>query len=330
MTGDNTSGLTMKAWVASGYGGPEVLALKDVPRPTPGDDEVLVRIRATTVTAGDARLRSLNLPRGFGVIGRLMFGFTRPRQPVFGSEFSGIVEEVGRRVDSFKPGDAVMGSTEVSLGCHAQFRAMSATRAIVHKPASLSFHEAACLCFGANTALHYLRKAKLAAGERMLVVGASGAVGSAMVQLAVHEGARVTGVASARNLELVRSLGAAAVVDYTSEDYHAPGQPYDIIADTVGATSFGRCLPLLSEHGRFLAVAADLKAMFARPKGARRSIAGHACVRAEDLATLCGLAESGRFKPVIDAVYDFSRLPEAHAYVDTRRKRGNVVVSVSA
>jgi NADPH:quinone reductase-like Zn-dependent oxidoreductase len=330
MADSNKSGLTMQAWVASGYGGPEVLVLKDVPRPTPGDDEVLVQIRSTTVTAGDARLRSLNLPRGFGAIGRLMFGFTRPRQPVFGSEFSGIVEAAGRRVDSFKPGDAVVGSTEVSLGCHAQFRVVSATRAIVHKPASLSFHEAACLCFGGNTALHFLRKAKLAAGERMLVIGASGAVGSAMVQLAVHGGARVTGVASARNIELVRSLGAASVIDYTSEDYHAPGQSYDIIADTVGATSFGRCLPLLSEHGRFLAVAADLKGMFARPKGARRSIAGHACVRVEDLATLCGLAKSGRFKPVIDAVYDFSRLPEAHAYVDTRRKRGNVVVSVSA
>jgi NADPH:quinone reductase-like Zn-dependent oxidoreductase len=329
MTPTNSPPLTMKAWIAQGYGGPEVLALKDRRRPVPGAGEVLVRICATTVTAGDVRVRSLNIPRGLGIIARFLFGFFRPRQPVFGSEFSGVVEAVGNRVTAFKPGDAVVGFTGVSLGCHAQYVTMPAGKTIAHKPGNLSFQEAAGLCFGGTTAIHFLRKARLTAGEKVLVIGASGAVGSAIVQLAALEGAEVTGVTSSRNVALVRSLGASAVVDYTTHDYGTLGQTYDVIADTVGGSSFRKCLPLLNEHGRYLAVAADLTAMLARPVGTKQPIAGHAFVRVEDVATLCKLAECGDLMPLIDSVYDFSQMPEAHAYVETRRKRGSVIVSVS-
>lgn len=318
----------MKAWICRSYGGPDVLSLEDRPKPVPKDGEVLVRIRATTVSSGDMRVRTFSLPRGFGLIGRLVFGVTRPRQAILGTDLAGTVEAVGKRVTTYKPGDAVIGFPGAAMGCHAEYRVMAADGPIAPKPAGLSFEEAASLLFGGTAALHFLRKAGLRAGEKVLVIGASGAVGSAMVQLASHMGASVTGVTSTRNIGLVRSHGAEAVIDYTSRDFSTTGATYDIIADTVGASAFAKCHPVLKEHGRYLGVSADLPGMLARPVGTKRSIAGPASERPQDVLDIAGLAEAGALKPVIDRVYGFSRMAEAHAHVETGRKRGSVVVSV--
>jgi NADPH:quinone reductase-like Zn-dependent oxidoreductase len=329
MTRDIAKTPSMKAWICRGYGGPDMLTLEDRPRPVPKDNEVLIRIRATTVSSGDVRVRSLNLPRGFALIGRLVLGLTRQRQPILGTDLAGTVVAVGKAVTTFKPGDDVIGFAGAAMGCHAEYRAMPVTKPIVAKPANLSFEEAASMPFGGTTALHFLRKARLEPGETLLVIGASGAVGSAMVQLARHMGAHVTGVTSARNVALVRSLGAEAVIDYTTDDFTKAAETYDVIADTVAASSFAKCRPVLNEHGRYLSVAGSLPDLFARPAGTKRSIGGPASERPEDLAQLASLAESGVLKPVIDKVYGFADLREAHAHVETGRKRGSVVVSVA-
>lgn len=328
MAPQNSTNHCMKAWICHAYGGPDVLALEDRPIPVPGDNEILVKVHATTVTSGDVRVRTLTLPRGFGLIGRLALGFTGPRQAILGTELAGTVAAIGRNVTTFKIGDAVIGFPGVAMGGHAQYRVLSVHKPVVLKPAHLSFEEAASLPFGAMTALHFLHKAQLKAGEKVLVIGASGAVGSALVQLATHMGATVTGVTSGRNVSLVRSLGAAAVFDYTVEDFtKAPGT-YDIIADTVGASSFGACCPILNEHGRYISVAGGLSDLLARPRGTKKSIGGSASEKQDDLRELVRLVESGVLKPVIDKTYTFAQLPQAHAYVETGRKRGSVVVSL--
>ncbi|HVL57492.1 MAG TPA: NAD(P)-dependent alcohol dehydrogenase [Burkholderiaceae bacterium] len=323
----------MKAHVCRRYGGPEVIELADVPKPVPADDDVLVRIRATTVTAADWRVRTLEVPRGFGLFARLALGITGPRQPILGTELAGTVEAVGKGVTRYRAGDAVFAFSGVRMGCHAEYRVVPQSGPIAKKPEALSFEEAAALPFGGHAALHFLRQAKLKAGERILVVGASGSVGTAMVQLAKHRGAEVTGVTSTRNLELVVSLGAHRVIDYTKQDYAAGGQTWDVIADTVGAISSADGQKALSNGGRFLAIAGDLSALLAalRAKiaGSNRVIAGPAEERVADFHHLVELAAGGVLRPVIDTVYPFAQMREAHRYVETRRKRGSVVVSLS-
>ena len=328
MTRDIARTQTMKAWICRNYGGPDVLACEDRPRPMPKANEVLVRICATTVSSADVRLRTCKFPRGLGLIGRLVFGITRLRQPILGTDFAGTIETVGRDVTAFKPGDAVFGFSGAAMRCHAEYRVMPVSKPIALKPANLSFEEAASLPFGGITALHFLRKANLRAGETVLVIGASGAVGSAMVQLARHMGATVTGVTSTRNIGLVGSLGAHSVIDYTREDFIKAAETYDIIADTVGASSFARCCPVLNEHGRYLAISGGLPDLLARPKGTKKSIAGPAAEQQEDVLHLARLAESGVLKPVIDRTYAFLQMAQAHAHVETGHKRGSVVVSV--
>src|SRR5688500_3711761 len=231
----------MKAYVCRRYGGPEVLELVDVPKPVPQDNEVLVRIHATTVSAGDWRVRTLDVPKGFGVFARMALGLRGPRQPILGTELAGTIESVGRSATRFKPGDAVLAFPGVKMGSHAQYRAVAQDGPIALKPENLSFEEAATLSFGGSTALYYLEKARIKRGDSVLVIGASGAVGSSFVQLATHFGAHVTGVTSTKNLELVRSLGAERVIDYTREDFTRMSDTYDVIADTVRGTSYARC-----------------------------------------------------------------------------------------
>lgn len=322
----------MKAFVYRHYGGPDVVELAEVPKPEPRGNEVLVRILATTVTSGDWRVRTLHVPTGLGLVARLAIGFTRPRQPIMGSEMAGTIESVGKDVTRFRVGEEVFGFPGGAMGCHAQYRTMPQDGRIARKPANLSFEEAASLPFGASTSLHYLRKARIKAGDAVLVIGASGGVGSAMVQLAKHFGAHVTGVTSTPNLALVASLGADRVIDYTREDFTARGETYDIVVDTVGKTPFARCRPVLKEKGRLLAVAAGMPEMLASVwaplTGSQRVIAGPAEERAGDIPDIAALAEAGALKPVIDRRYRFAQMPKAHAYVETGRKRGSVVVSV--
>ena len=321
----------MNAYVYRRYGGPEVLQLEDVPKPTPGDKEVLIRIHATTVTAGDWRVRSLTVPKGLGPMARLALGVRRPRQLILGTELSGVVESAGKGVTRFKPGDEVIAFPGGKMGAHAQYRAMPEEGAIARKPGSLSFEEAASLCFGGSTALHFLRKAGVRPGDRVLVVGASGGVGTALVQLAKHFGAHVTGVTSTRNVDLVASLGADRVLDYTKEDFTRRAETYDVIADAVGATTYARARRALADGGRFLAIAGglpDILAMAWAPLRGHKVIAGPAEERPEDVRRLAELEESGALRAVIDRRYDFAQRKEAHAYVDTGRKRGSVVVTV--
>lgn len=322
----------MKAWAYHRYGGPEVLELVEMPDPLPRDDEVLVRVRATTVTAGDWRARSLDLPRGFGPIGRLAFGLRRPRKPVLGLELAGVVERVGAHVARFRPGDEVFGQTGGKMGAHAELVALSERAPLARKPSAVPFEEAAALPFGASTALHFLRQADVKAGERILVIGASGNVGTMLVQLARHRGAEVTGVTSAANADLVRGLGASRAIDYAREDALAASAAYDVIADTVGDTTFSRARPALRDGGRFLAIAGDLATLLAATTGARRGgkrlIGGVASERREDLEEMARLAETGALKAIIDRRYGFQQMREAHARVDSRRKKGSVVVTV--
>lgn len=322
----------MKAYVCRRYGGPEVVELVDVPKPVPKDNEVLVKIHATTVTSGDWRVRTLTMPRGFAPIARLALGITRPRQPILGTELAGVIETVGKEVTRFRPGDEVLGFPGGQMGCHAQYRVLAESGPIALKPSNLSFEQAASLCFGGSTALHFLRKAEIKAADKVLVIGASGGVGTAVVQLAKHFGAEVTGVTSRTNLDLVMSLGADAAIDYTKEDFTARNETYDVIADTVAATSFARCKDALRENGRLLVIAGgmpDLLASLWVPlTGSRKVIAGPAEERPEDVQRLADLAESGALKPVIDRRYSFTQMAEAHAYVATGRKRGSVVVSM--
>ena len=318
-----------RAYVYRRYGGPEVIEATEMAKPAPKADEILVRIRATSVSSADWRMRSLTLPPGFGLMGRPAFGVFGPRQPVLGTEFSGVVETVGAAVTRFQPGDAVFGFPGIKLGCHAEYRTIRADGPVARMPANLTFEEAASLSFGGSTALHYLRKAMIRAGERVLVIGASGAVGTALVQIARHRGAEATGVTSGGNADLVRSLGAAQVIDYAREPVLAAGAVYDVIADAVGKTRFRDALPYLNEGGRFLGIVGSLGELFARRRGSKRPINGPAGERPGDIAELAVLAESGALKPVIDSVYDFSEMRAAHARVDSGRKRGSVVVRVS-
>lgn len=322
----------MKAAIYRRYGPPDVLDLTDVPTPVPGDDDVLIRIHATTVTAADHRLRSLDMPAGFGLISRLIFGMGGPKQPILGSELSGVVESVGKSVVRFRPGDEVFAFNGAGLGCHAEFKAMPQHAAIAAKPAALDFPTAAALSFGGTTALSFLRRAGVGRGDAVLINGASGAVGSAAVQLARHFGAHVTGVCSGANAEQVRSIGADTVIDYTRDDFARNRQAYDVVLDATGTLSASRCRPSLRKGGRLALVVASLPQMLSAPwitlSGGPKIVAGPATATAEDLRFLADLAERGEFQPVIDRHFPFAQIRDAHRHVDTGRKRGNVIVRI--
>ena len=324
----------MKALTYQSYGGPGVVTMSELPKPVPKPDEVLIRVVATTVTSADWRARSLSMPSGFGLLGRLVFGIFRPRQPVLGTELSGVVEAVGSEVSVFREGDAVIAFTGGRYGCHAEYRTMSETGMIVRKPANLSFVEAASLSFGALNALPFLRdKARVGRGDRVLVVGASGAVGTAAVQIARHFGATVTAVCSAANRELVLSIGAEEAIDYRTQDFTATGQSWDIIFDTTGTATYRRCAGSLRPGGRLVAVQGSLGQWLGFGGPARASghkvISGVAATRPEDLRLIARLAVAGALKPVVDRVYPMEDAVEAHAYVETGRKRGSVVLTVA-
>jgi NADPH:quinone reductase-like Zn-dependent oxidoreductase len=322
----------VRAVVYDRYGPPEVLHLEDVPKPTPREGDVLVKIHATTVTSGDWRVRSLALPRGFGPFGRLAFGVFGPRQRILGSELAGEVEAIGKDVTSFAVGDAVFAFPGARMGSYAEYRTMPADGPIVRKPPNLTFEEAAALSFGGSTALDFFRRGRLQRGEKVLINGASGGVGTAAVQLAKHFGADVTGVCGPANLDLVKSIGADRVVDYTQEDFTRQGRTYDVILDAAGTAPFARVKRSLSAGGRLLMVLGGLGDLLRAPVASwtsgRRVVAGPAAEKPEYLRLLAELAAAGTYRPVIDRRYRLEQIVEAHAYVDTGRKRGNVVVSV--
>ena len=327
----------MKAIVYTQYGSPDVLRLAEVAKPTPKDNEVLVKVHASSVTSGDCNLRGFTfVPRGFGLISRLMLGYRRPKKAVLGVEVAGEIEAVGKDVTLFKKGDQVFGSTGTKLGAYAEYVCLPEDAALVHKPANTTFEEAASVPFGATTALYFLRDiAKLHAGQKVLVIGASGGVGVFAVQLAKYYGAEVTGVCSTANLELVKSLGADKVIDYTTEDFTRNGDTYDVIFDLVpGRASFSHDKVALKPNGLYLAGACGLKEFaqmaWTALTGGKKVVAAMAPDRKEDLVFLKQLLEAGKIRAVIDRRYPFEQTAAAHRYVDTGRKKGSVVITIAA
>ena len=324
----------MKAAVCRRYGPPDSVTIEAVDTPVPAPRDVLVRVRATTVSSADWRIRSMSMPQGFAALGRLAFGVRAPRQPILGSELSGDVVAVGSEVRRFAPGDAVIAFPGSKLGAHAEYCCVPEQGVIVKKPPQLSYEHAAALAFAGTTALDFFRRARLRAGDHVLINGASGAVGSAMVQVAVDAGARITAVCSAGNASLVSALGASRVIDYASTDFAGEGIRYDVIVDTVGNAPYARVKRALGERGRLLLVLATLPELLRAPwvtlTTGHRVIAGPTAERVADLRTIVHMAETGRFTPLIDSAVPFGEIVRAHARVESGRKRGTVVVQFDA
>jgi NADPH:quinone reductase-like Zn-dependent oxidoreductase len=316
----------MKAAVCERYGPPEVVRIRDVPKPVPADGDVLVKAFATTVNSGDARLRALRVPRGLSLLVRLSSGLTKPRKSIFGFDVAGQVEAVGSAVTSFEPGDRVVASRGFDFGCHADYVTVAEQGAIAKIPENLSHQDAVALCFGGMTALDFFRRGKLAPDERVLINGASGAVGTAAVQLAKHFGADVTAVCRGANAELVRGLGADHVIDYATEDFTGNGQRYDVIMDNHGNAPYSRVKGSLKPDGRFLMVIGDLWQMLAAIRQ-KAVVRGTAEISGDSYRTLMALAEGGVLKPVIDTDLPFEQIVEAHRRVDGGHKVGSVVLT---
>jgi len=325
----------VKAVVCERYGTPDVLMLREVVRPAPRDNEVLIKIRAASVAAGDVRMRQgrrESLP--FWPFSKLAIGIRRPRKPILGIELAGEIEAVGAAVTRFKPGDQVFACSGFSVGAYAEYVCLPEDRQIAIKPAGLSFEQAAAVPVGASTALFFLRdKARLQPGQKVLIIGASGSVGTYAVQLAKHLGAHVTGVCSGANIELVRGLGADAVIDYAREDFAAGGERYDVIFDTVGKSSFGRCKVALAPRGVYLPAVMDYPHLpqmaWTALRGGRQVRSGVSSEKADDLAFLGDLIEAGVIRPVIDRQYPLEQIAEAHRYVEQGHKKGNVVLTIA-
>jgi NADPH:quinone reductase-like Zn-dependent oxidoreductase len=324
----------VKAAVCERYGPPEVVVVRETPAPKLREGEILVRVEATTVTTADARLRALRVPSGFGCLAPALFGFGAPRRGTLGVECAGVVDAVAGAGSRFRVGDRVVGMDGQSMGCHAEYKVFPFEGALVPMPPGLSFVEAASLPFGGMTALDFLRRGRLVAGERVLVVGAAGSVGSAAVQLAKAAGAHVTGVCSAGSRDLVRRLGADETIDYAHEDVTKLGARYDLVLDTVGSASIAQGTSILRPGGRLLLVAASLWQMLSAPwvrlVRQARIVAGPSSERREDLEKLVGLVGKRRLVPVVDGVFPFERVAEAHARVDGGHKRGSVVLAVGS
>lgn len=319
----------MKAIVYKEYGSPEVLQLKDIEKPIPKNNEILIKIKATAVNSGDVRLRKAD---PFAV--RLFFGFMKPKINILGGIFSGKIESIGSEVQRFKVGDEVFGHTDMSFGTYAAYKCFPENGSIALKPATLTHNEAAVIPFGGVTALHFLKKADIKLGQKVLIFGASGAVGSAAVQLAKHYGAIVTGVCSTSNMDLVKSLGADKVIDYTKEDFTKNGETYDVIFDSVNKMSVSNSLDSLKIYGTLILSAAGLSETL---QGAWMSmtsdkkikmLTGMVSHNADDINYLKTLIETGQLKPVIDRTYSLEQIAEAHTYVEKGHKKGNVVITL--
>ena len=320
----------MKAIVYTEYGPPEVLQLKDVGKPIPKDNQVIIRIHATTVNRTDCGFRKPE----YGFIIRLVNGLFRPRRRILGSELAGEVEAVGRDVKSLKPGDQVFGLSAPNFGAHAEYICLPENASIARKPANMSYEEAAAVCDGLMLAMNLLRKVDFGDGRKILINGASGSIGSASVQLAKHYGAEITAVCNTKNLELVKALGADKVVDYTKDDFTEDDQLYDVVIDAVGKSSFFRCKRLLKPGGTYLStdlgfLSQNIFLVLLTPVFCSKKVRFPIpTVSREDIVFFKDLIEAGKYKAVIDRIYPLEQIVEATRYVEAGQKTGNVVITI--
>jgi NADPH:quinone reductase-like Zn-dependent oxidoreductase len=323
----------MKAILWTAYGPPDVLRLGEVVKPVPREDEVLIHIHATTAFQGDCEMRRLKLPFRLGLPLRIYNGFLKPKRiRILGQELAGEVEAIGSGVQKFKPGDQVFGTTGFLLGSYAEYTCLPEAGGLAIKPVNMTYEQAAAVPVGGLEALYFLKQADIKSGQKVLINGAGGSIGTFAVQLAKVYGAEVTAVDSAGKLDMLRSIGADHVIDYTREDFTKGGQVYDVIYDVVGRSPFSRSMRSIREGGIYLLGNAGLtqtiRGSSASRAGRRKVIMGTSSQKAEDLLALKGLIEAGRIKTVIDRIYPLEQMAEAHAYVDTGQKKGNVVITI--
>ncbi len=323
----------MKAILYTKYGPPEVLQLKEVAKPVPRVNEVLIRVHATTVHIADAKMRSFNFPALFWIPMRIMLGFIRPKKKILGMELAGEIESTGKDVKLFKKGDQVFAATGPGMGAYAEYKCLPEEAMLAIKPDNLSYEEAAAIPNAGITSLLILRKANIQSGQKILIYGASGSIGTFAVQLSKYFGAEVTGVCSTTNLEMVKSLGADKVIDYTQEDFTESDQIYDVIFDTVGKISFSHLKNSLKEGGIYLTTFPTLEIILQKlwmsMTGSKKVIFVAVSNKIEDLIFLKELIEAEKLKPVMDRSYPFEDIVEAHRYVDKGHKKGNVAITVN-
>lgn len=325
----------MKAVRCLKYGPPEVLQLTEVAQPIPKDNEILVKIHATTVAAGDCRMRGFNVPSSYRLIARFALGFNKPRKDILGMEIAGEVVVAGKKVKKYKIGDLVFGQTVMQhFGGYAEYICLPETTLIELKPKNLSLAESATIPIGGRTALYFLRQARIQTGQKVLIYGSSGSVGTYAVQLAKYFGAEVTGVCSTSNLKLVSSLGADQVIDYTREDFTENGESYDIIFDTVGKTAMAKTIRSIRKNGYFLHAVAtpavSFQMQWAKWTTGKNMVGGGPEKDQQELSFLKELVEQGKLRTVIDRTYTLEEIVEAHRYVDQGHKKGNVIILVDA
>jgi NADPH:quinone reductase-like Zn-dependent oxidoreductase len=322
----------MKAIVYKKYGTPDVLQLKEIEKPIPKENEILVKVKATTVTVADIRSRSFTVPPAFWLPARITLGFKQPKKEILGMELAGVVESVGKDVKRFKEGDQVFAASLAGFGAYAEYKCLPEDGPVTIKPSNITFEEAAAIPIGARTALFFLRKTNIERGQKVLVYGASGSVGSYAVQLAKYLGAEVTGVCSTSNLELVKSLGADKVIDYTKEDFSSNSETYDVIFEAVNKSSFTDCMKLLKKDGTYINVTEPLpnaRMLWTQLTTSKKLILSQNSPETpEALNFLKELVENGSVKVVIDRNYRLEEIVEAHRYVEQGHKKGNVVITV--
>jgi NADPH:quinone reductase-like Zn-dependent oxidoreductase len=324
----------MKAIICPKYGPPDILQFKEVETPTPKANEIRIRVVATTAARGDCELRGLSVPVLLRAMLRLAFGFRGPRQGILGQELAGEIESVGVNVRRFKKGDLVFALTGLHLGAYAEYDCLPEQGLVAIKPSNMTFEEAASVPVGGLHAYHFLSRGGIRTGQKVLIVGAGGSIGTFAVQIAKSLGADVTGVDATEKLEIIRSIGADHVIDYTKEDFTKGGEVYDVIFDAVGKSSFSDCIKSLKEDGRYLlgnpGLTQQIRARLTSATSRKKVVGGAMSYKTEDMTSLRELIEGGKVRSVIDRRYPLEEMVEAHRYVDSGQKKGNVVITVSS
>lgn len=331
----------MKAVIWTEYGPPDVLQIQEIEKPTPQDNDILIKIKATSVNYGDLLARNFksvtprefNMPFLFWLLSRLFFGFKNPKMKILGSEFAGEIEATGKNVKRFKTGDAVFGYLGQNMGAYAEYLCVNEDSVVAPKPANMSFEEAGVVPMGSIMAWYLMHKAKIQPGQKVLINGASGSIGSAAVQIAKHLGAEITGVCGTQRLEYVKSLGADHVIDYSTEDFTQNGEQFDLVFDVLGKSSFSRAKNVLSQNGRYLLASFKMKQLFqmlwTSIFGSKRVLCILAPGSTEDLIAVKNLIEAGKFKTIIDKSFPLEQTAEAHRYVETGYQKGKVAITVA-